>query len=174
VGGVFSADQELGRARAETVELRSTATRSYSLSADDSSSEDLASRANEVQPVLAPYSQIRTVNGSLLLLTESELEEAQQQPSFVISPPATSFQLIPTGNGNRNTNDVIPTSPKDECYILNIEISKLSPVNLFRESPQNSKTSFGHSFSGPIVTKCWTMPLSWVTTLEGWVWGPKF
>ena len=109
----------------------STATRSYSLSADDSSSEDLASRANESQPVLVPYSQIRTVKGCLHLLTKSELEGAQQQLSFVISPPATRVQLIPTRNGNRNTSDVISTSAKDECYILNIEISKLQPTYKF-------------------------------------------
>jgi len=83
------------------------------------------------------------------------LEGAQQKPSFVISPPATSIQLIPTGNGNRNTNYVIPTSAKEECYILNIEISQLypPPANLFRESPQNSKSSFGYSFSGLLLWK---------------------
>jgi len=156
VGGVFSADQEPAGTRTKTVELRSTATQSYGLSAYDSSSEDLASRANESQPVLASYSQTQTAKGSLLLLTESELEGAQQQPSFVISPPATSFQLISTGNVNRNTNDTVATSAEDECYILNIEISK--PTNLVRESPQNSKTSFGYSFLGPVVMKSWIIP----------------
>jgi len=70
MSGVFSADQEPGGVRAETVELRSTATQSYSLSADDSSSRDPLDRASEFWPVLAPYSQIRTGKGSLLLSTE--------------------------------------------------------------------------------------------------------
>jgi len=57
MGSVLETDQKLAETCAETVET--TATRSFNLSADNPTLQD-SQQVSKVQPVLAPYSQIRT------------------------------------------------------------------------------------------------------------------
>jgi len=91
-------------ASAETVEPRSTATRSYSLSTDDSLPRDhqTATTASQSQPVLAPISQIQTEKGILLLRT-----------------------------GNRNPDDVTQMSVEAECYSM-MNFTNMESTDVFK------------------------------------------
>jgi len=102
---VLDANSKPVATRAETV--GATATRSFNLSVDSMPTLDQR-EVSKNQPVLAPYSQIRTASN------ESEGECLQQ--ALIICSPSTNHPVFHTGNGSKGQYDVIQTSTQDESY----------------------------------------------------------
>jgi len=109
-GWCIQRDPRAGGASAWTVEPRSTTTQSLSLSID-TPPEVARSQKPEVTPkpvivrqlfVLAPYTQIRTGEGSLFLPLVESPEEPDNRPMVAVHHP------LHTGNGNGNLDDVTP------------------------------------------------------------------
>jgi len=136
MGSVLSADRKPAGTRAETVET--TATQSSTLSVSDDIPHDTARPSGpEVAPkpfitrqpsVLAPYTQIRTDEGSSPLSSV----ESPEEPDLGSSATVPHLFHPQTATGNRNPDGVTPNVGRGTS-LLYFHCSRLHHMTLITE-----------------------------------------